>query len=76
MVPNKHHMFLLLLQTPPIPCMQESGNMWTNELAGMCHLAGLKVLLSGRFQPPVRIGALRACHQWAHVAGVECVECG
>lgn len=56
--------------------MQESGNVWTNELAGMCHLAGLKVLLSGRYQPPVRIGALRACHQWAHVTGVECVECG
>ncbi|KAL4855398.1 hypothetical protein ACK3TF_003947 [Chlorella vulgaris] len=55
---------------------QESGNVWTNELAGMCHLAGLKVLLSGRYQPPVRIGALRACHQWAHVTGVECVECG
>jgi hypothetical protein len=56
--------------------MQANDCTWDDELAEQCHQVGLKVLLSGRHQPPVRTGAIRVCHQWSHVDGVECVECG
>ena len=55
---------------------QANGYTWNEHLAELCHHTGLKVLLSGRYQPPVRIGALRVCHQYGKVDGVNCVECG
>ena len=56
--------------------MQESGGVInTRELAEDCQALVLKVLLSGRFQPPVRTGAIRVCHQWTQVVEVACVEC-
>ena len=45
----------------PTP-MQAAGRVWCAELARQCHDAGLRVLVAGVHQPPMRVGALRVTH--------------
>lgn len=40
-------------------CLQDNNKEWNKQLALECSKAGLRVLLVGAHQPPLRIGALR-----------------
>ena len=56
--------------------MQDNNNVWTERLAWCGQYAVLALLLSGCYQPPLRLGALRALHAWDHVKDSICVHCG
>lgn len=44
-----------------------AGQSWSLDLARQCHDAGLRMLVVGCHQPPLRVGALRVVHSHSHL---------
>lgn len=54
--------------------MQANGRQWTKALAETCLNTGRGLVLSGCWQPPLRLGSARVMHLFNKRLGYHCTE--